>query len=100
MPSSGVPHLRIPHADKWVHGLLYFGFAVLWAFSAPAGGNRMLQMVVGAAIVLGWVIELLQGAIPSLGRSYDNYDLLADALGAAAGALSWKWAQSRAKARG
>ncbi len=69
--------------DKLLHFTAYFGLAGL-AFVALGGGRRALVAALGL-IVLGGVLEILQGMI---GRDMSFYDEVANTLGVAAGILA------------
>jgi VanZ family protein len=82
-------------SDKSLHGLAYFGLAVL-VFRAIAGrlpARLTWRAAVAAlAISIGYGItdELHQLYVP--GRSADVFDLFADAIGAASGLIGcWAW---------
>ena len=83
-----------PGADKVVHAIMFGGLAlmILTDCSRSRGGHRLsvLSVIMAASIstLFGIVIELLQREM-DLGRSYDFYDMLADAAGAVAAALLW-----------
>ncbi len=73
--------------DKLVHALLFFGQTVLLA-SAFLGMGRPQQALgwaVGLAVAFGLGTELLQG-LEALGRRTDPVDMLANSIGALAGA--------------
>jgi VanZ family protein len=101
------PHPRLPeahtveHFDKVVHASVF----VLQAFLLRGAGFKITWAIVaGAALAI--VTELLQAGIPSLGRSGDVLDAIADFMGLAAGLLLFRafntfrvWSADRALRR-
>lgn len=87
LPGKEFPDVRIPLIDKWVHFLLFGVFSFLWLCSAPSTRLRALLIAFAAGTVLGWLVEEVQGLLVFLGRSKSLQDILADAIGAAAGVL-------------
>lgn len=98
MPGEDVPSssfLEKIHFDKIVH----FGmFAVIVLLSGLAifrhkknVSPRILASLIFLAATFGFMIELLQKYY-AIGRSFDLFDLLADTLGAIAGAIALKLA--------
>ena len=86
-PGEELPKSDIPFIDKWVHFGLFGGFSFLWLCAFPS--RRVLQLIVIAAAgcALGWFVECLQGWFPSLGRTKDVKDALADGVGSVLGVL-------------
>jgi len=84
---GGVP--LFPYADKIIHFMLYAGLAFLCAWSlrvTETYGHAMMPILaVGLATSYGAIDEIHQFFVP--GRSCETLDLLADAAGAAFGAL-------------
>ncbi|WP_165836343.1 VanZ family protein [Taibaiella soli] len=81
MPAKDVPDVEFPLADKWVHFVLFGTFAFLWLCSWPGKKtNRLIAMFIFSVIV-GWLVEEIQGMLPSLGRNKDVMDILADSIG-------------------
>ena len=82
-------------SDKWMHLLAYAGLAVVVARAVAGGLPRRVTWRVALAalsIAIGYAVtdELHQMFVPN--RSADVYDLLADAIGAAAGLIAcWAW---------
>lgn len=87
-PGKELPKADVPFADKWTHFILFGGFAWLWlrAFPKDSRLSWLLSMTIISAAV-GVLVELLQYAIPALGRSGDPWDALADAVGGLLGSL-------------
>ena len=83
-----------PPIDKLVHLVLFASIGtLLWI----AAGARRLLIVLGIAVLLGMLDELIQWFSP--GRSAEWLDLLADAIGACLGVLlcrqiARRWAPS------
>jgi len=73
-PSSGIPN-SLSNNDKWGHVAIFLIFGALWLW---AGGKP--AQVIWAGIAYGMMIEIWQGIMP-IGRSFDWYDGLADAVG-------------------
>ncbi len=85
-----LPSVRIPHLDKIVHAVFYFGAVVLGCLfirERTAGKielKKALWTMCLVAVVYGILIEALQGTM-TLGRDGNSYDAMANALGALAG---------------
>jgi VanZ family protein len=83
-PAPRLPHLK--HADKYVHACAYSILAFLsYRPFLKTGWRRPVLMTV----TLGLAVGIADEGIQALGnvRSSDRYDLLADFVGAAVGAL-------------
>jgi VanZ family protein len=87
VPARGVPDLDIPLIDKWVHFILFGMFSFLWLLSVTRYNHLHLLLVLISAIILGWLVEYLQGSLSFLGRSQDNMDTLADGIGGLIGVV-------------
>ena len=87
IPAREVPDLDIPLADKWVHFILFGVFSFLWLLSIKEFRLHHLVIVLICSIVLGWLVEYIQGALTFLGRSQDNMDTLADGIGGLLGVV-------------
>ena len=87
IPAREVPDLDIPLADKWVHFILFGVFSFLWLLSIKEFRLPHLVIVLICSIVLGWLVEYIQGALTFLGRSQDNMDTLADGIGGLLGVV-------------
>ena len=81
------------HTDKVVHGVMMMGVYLALTIDVikrkrqPVGLSSSYRILfLAAVIVLGGIIELLQGGM-GLGRGCDLYDFIADAIGAYAGYL-------------
>jgi glycopeptide antibiotics resistance protein len=77
--------------DKWVHGTMYCILAVLLFLVLPQKTNIRRWIITVFTFILAFVyslvLELLQGMIISLSRSFEWEDLWANATGAIAGIL-------------
>jgi len=87
MPGTGI--FSIEHLDKVVHVILFGTNVVFWGWyfvnrSHPQSQNRIFLSAGFITIILGIVLEFVQlYFIPN--RSFDGYDIVADAVGAAGG---------------
>lgn len=87
----------IPHLDKFVHFVFYFGFAVLAGLAcreqrimAVSRTNEYLKVFL-AALLFGTFIEVLQLTLTTW-RSGDILDVVANSAGALAGtAFLWRF---------
>lgn len=86
-PGKELPKSDIPLIDKWVHFVLFAPFCFLWLCAQPARSFKRLAAMFVAGCLLGYLVECLQGAFPSLGRSYDLLDVVADGIGSLLGVL-------------
>jgi len=78
------PKIHIAHLDKVVHTMFYFLFVVLWLLALKP---KKRFIVFGIALLLGGIIELLQGEM-HFHRSADIFDFLANSIGATLGILA------------
>lgn len=87
--------IDIPGLDKVVHALMFGGLAFVGCIDmARRGSNsyvrlprRDIRIAVLAVSLFGGAVEIVQEAM-SAGRSGDAFDFMADAAGAAVGAIS------------
>ena len=86
-PGKELPHSDIPLIDKWVHFALFAPFVFLWLCANPPRSTRQYFILFLTGAATGFLVEILQYIFAFLGRSYDNMDILADAIGALLGAL-------------
>lgn len=84
-PGKELPKVDVPFIDKWVHLVMFGGFTFLWLCARPLLRPRWLLIIFLMAVLLGAVIELLQGYLTVLGRSMEVMDALADAIGGSLG---------------
>ncbi len=98
---SSLPAPAVVGFDKVAHFGVYGGLAFLAARGAHGyGSTRLRAAVLGAllAAAYGATDEVHQSFVP--GRTMELLDLAADALGAAAGAFTWRlWARWHAQRR-
>ena len=93
LPGSALPKqnwFAAMHLDKWVHVGL---FAILSLLCCAGFGNnayRRLALIFVVTVLYGLLVEIIQGAwVPN--RSFDLFDLLADAGGSFFGIAVWGW---------
>jgi len=87
IPARKVPRISVPLIDKWTHFVLFGVFAYLWLLAVQNFRRVHLLVVFAASALLGWLVEWIQGALTFLGRSQDDMDTLADALGGLLGTI-------------
>jgi VanZ family protein len=78
MPGSGIPNIRM--GDKFVHAGSYF-LLMIWFAGLYARRRHFIIAIV--LVVLGFVLDALQGTLPS--RSFDMWDVAANTAGIAVG---------------
>lgn len=75
--------------DKWLHAVMYCTLVILLFFAWRQARFFTLRMITLIAFTLAFVysliLEILQAMIVSLARSFEWWDLLANALGAFTG---------------
>ncbi|MFN4248959.1 MAG: VanZ family protein [Flavipsychrobacter sp.] len=86
IPGKDLPHLNIPLVDKWTHMVLFGVFTILWHNTARSNSMGLKLILFIAATFLGWLVEYVQGHYVQ-GRSQDNMDTLADAVGGLIGII-------------
>ena len=74
-PSAGLSD-DLTTNDKWLHIGIFVLFGFLWRLA-----SRSSLWVIGAGVAYGYAIEVYQGLMPIINRSYDLLDALADAIG-------------------
>jgi glucan phosphoethanolaminetransferase (alkaline phosphatase superfamily) len=92
MDTSGIGgsgFLNIKGLDKLIHFVLFFAFAALWFFyfksSKKTSLNWLLFLVSITGSLYGLAMEFYQDFFTN--RSFSYWDAVADAIGAAAGAV-------------
>ncbi len=75
-------HSTLQHLDKLLHGAAFATLALTARLAAGTSG-RALAAVVVSLLLYGAAIEVVQGFVP--GRDASGWDLVADAVGIAAG---------------
>jgi glycopeptide antibiotics resistance protein len=101
LPGSAIPSMSMfdkLHVDKIVHFVLFGGTVLLLAYGyykqkGALSGLALFSLVV-VVTLYGLAIEFIQKYLVA-NRSFDMYDLLADGLGAVAGALVFLWVGKR-----
>jgi VanZ family protein len=85
-----VPFLNIPHLDKIVHFLMYFGLMSVIIFEHRKSINGSTQLILIALIpfTYGILIEILQLTITT-SRSGNFYDVLANSTGIIISVIIW-----------
>jgi VanZ family protein len=88
LPSPRLPHIR--HIDKYLHAAAYAVLAVL-AYRAFIRSGSIRPILV--TFLLGLSVGMADEGIQALGRMRraDRYDLMADLVGTAVGALVMSW---------
>lgn len=86
IPGKDLPHLNIPLVDKWTHMVLFGVFTIFWHNTARSNSMGLKLILFIAATFLGWLVEYVQGHYVQ-GRSQDNMDTLADAVGGLIGII-------------
>ncbi|WP_254545738.1 VanZ family protein [Halomarina pelagica] len=89
-PAGGLPPggpLGLVGFDKWLHALTYAAMALLVAYALVARTPRSLALAGALAVAYGAGIEVVQAFLPL--RAFDTADALANAVGAAIGAVAW-----------
>jgi VanZ family protein len=87
IPSNEIPKLNVPLADKWVHFILFGSFCFFWLLSLKKTNLFHFFFWIMLTAVFGWLVEELQGLLSFLGRSKENMDIVADAVGGVLGAF-------------
>ncbi len=97
LPGSQIPKISFLdklHVDKVVHFILFGGTVILLAYGSfkQNGGLSALGLlsIVLVVSLYGLAIEFIQKYLV-MNRSFDMMDVLADATGAAVGALIFRW---------
>lgn len=87
-----MPKVEVPGNDKTVHFIFYFVFTLLWYFALEKKIKKgsLKFVIVGAAIIYGIIIEVLQGVLTQ-DRQADIYDALANSGGAIVALLVIFW---------
>jgi VanZ family protein len=98
-PSSGLPHIEFPAADKFEHGSHYALLGLLWLRAWVRLHRITFAAIIGTLAVCaawGFYLEVLQ-ALTGF-RSFDFGDLLANVVGAFIGIIALMiWRRKRAQ---
>ena len=91
-----MPKVDLPGNDKTIHFLFYFVLTLLWYVALERKyKNRLLKfLIVGASVIYGIIIEILQGVLTQ-NRQADVYDALANSAGAFLALLVIFWLNSK-----
>lgn len=87
IPGSSIPKVDIPLIDKWVHFLIFAIFTFLWYFVANKTSIKNSIILICAATLLGYVVEIIQGSGIVVNRSYETNDIIADSIGGIIGVV-------------
>jgi len=87
-----VPFINIPHLDKIIHFLMYFGLmtVMLYENRKSLSGKTQLFFLALIPFSYGILMEILQKTIAS-GRSANIYDVFANLTGIIVSALLWSY---------
>jgi VanZ family protein len=87
-----IPTFNIPHFDKIVHFLMFFGLmsVVILENRRSINSNRRLLVLAIMPFSYGVLMEILQSAFTRT-RTGDFFDACADLAGIIASMLLWKW---------
>lgn len=86
IPSRSFPDVSILSMDKLIHGVEYWGFAVLLTLGLTKIDVKIIALLIAFGIVFGACDEMYQSFIP--GRDVDVQDWLADVFGFGIGVIS------------
>lgn len=86
LPGNELPDVQVPFIDKWAHIILFAVFAFLWLCVSPSRHPIHLLVIFSISVFVGWLVEYIQGHY-AIGRTQDNMDTLADAVGGLCGVL-------------
>jgi VanZ family protein len=90
LPGSAVPKVPLfPHFDKLVHFTFFLIFTMLWSIYCNCKWRYTIYIII-IAIIFGWFIEIYQKNF-IVGRTFDVYDIVADAVGAFSFLLMYTW---------
>jgi VanZ family protein len=94
IPGSALPKTNffssIPEFDKWVHIFLFAILSALTLLALQPKTTSGLVLLVGIVIVYGAAMEYVQLYLVPY-RSFDERDIMADAVGAILGWGLYKW---------
>lgn len=90
---TSLPKVPVADADKGVHFLMHFGFAVLWLQALRTRDElkpavELILKVLLGSLLFGVAIELAQQAFTTT-RMADARDVLANSIGACSAAILW-----------
>lgn len=93
LPAKDIPDVQVPLIDKWVHFVLFGVFALLWLLAYPGRKPGFSVIIFLVSVATGWLVEELQGMLPTLGRTKDVMDAVADGIGGLLGVVAYQVAQ-------
>lgn len=99
IPASELPSkslFSIPHFDKLVHFLLFFGLCILLYRPIKKLNLKYSWLAPVIALIIAFILEVLQQKI-AVSRSSDFYDFLANTFGIIAAALFFQFCVSGKK---
>lgn len=89
IPGGSTPSISafdVPHFDKLVHFIMYFGIVFLWsAKNDQVGKNDLVKIFLGS-ICLGILMEVLQNSV-FVDRSFEFLDIIANIMGSIMGLI-------------
>jgi VanZ family protein len=95
-PGNEMPHVNNIFAfDKIMHSLFYAGLTHLWLvglkkqYRSVFLKRHTLRIVVPSAILLGVLVEILQGTVVE-GRFFEGWDIVANSVGCFIGVLFFR----------
>ena len=93
LPGSELPQenwLDAVHFDKIVHIALFATLLFLWRSAFDLKIKNYTSILLISAILYGFLVEVIQLCWVQ-GRSFDLFDVLADAMGSFLGLWIWSW---------
>ena len=89
IPGSALPERKVDiPLDKLIHISFFALLVFLWRSAFPGNSRYYNTAIFTVAVVYGFLVEVMQGWLVAQ-RSFDIYDLFADAFGAVAGLIVW-----------
>lgn len=85
-PDDGIPFITIPHMDKMVHFMFYFGASISASLCVreqtrgSKGFKKVLSSTAILSIIYGIIIEVLQETLTTY-RDGNVYDVIANTVG-------------------
>lgn len=87
IPSSELPKVKIVMIDKWVHFVFFAGFSFLLMCYMRKVQTFHFFLAFFLAVLLGYLVELIQDSGLVKGRYFEWEDVLADGIGGFIGVL-------------
>lgn len=82
MPAKKLPKVAILEFDKIVHILMYFMLTFFLAKAQIFNNKNLTTTCLAVTIFYGIFIEIIQGTVPFINRSFDIFDIIANTTGA------------------